>query len=78
MSGNYKLADIAMQLKEDGTKIFTVTYAGWHLGQGGMDFGEGSYGFQSMEDALNFYKMKFEKDEEYLTNFIKDKENDKK
>lgn len=70
---SYKIANIAIEVKEDGSKIFWVTYAGWHPGQGGMDFGEGSYGFPTLEGALEFYKMKYEKSEEEILRIIKEK-----
>lgn len=70
---NYKIADIAVELKEDGSKMYWLTYAGLHASQGGMEFGYGSTGFESMEALLDFYKIKYDQSEDEIISTIKKK-----
>lgn len=70
---NYKIADIAVELKEDGSKMYWLTYAGLHASQGGMEFGYGSTGFESIEALLDFYKIKYDQSEDEIISTIKKK-----
>lgn len=54
-------------------KMYWVSYVGWHASQGGMDWGYGSSGFTDLDEALSFYKRKYEQAEEHLLRAIKDK-----
>jgi len=68
----YRIASIL--LGSDG-KVW-LNYVGYHVSQGGMEFGAGGYGFATMEHALDFYKLKFEKDEADIKRVIKEKEDE--
>jgi len=59
----YKVADISMELDENGElKAVWCAHAGMHASQGGMEFGFGSFGVSNIEEALELLKVKLERD----------------
>lgn len=70
----YKIADVSIEIKEDGSKMYWLTYAGLHASQGGMEFGYGSTGFESLDTLLDYYKNKYKKSEDEILKTIKEKE----
>lgn len=73
----YKVAEIAIELKEDGTPIYWGFNAGWHPGQGGMEWAYGNYGVETLETLFILMKKKLKEAEPTLLKDIKERvEND--
>lgn len=73
----YKIAEITIEIKEDGTPMFWGYSYGFHAGQGGMDFTYGNYGSESIDQILEVMKSKLTKDLNTLVKMAKDKHNKK-
>jgi hypothetical protein len=58
----YKIAEIAVELKEDGEYVFWCYNLGFHPGQGGMEFCYGNFGTINLEKSLDILKEKLVKD----------------
>ena len=67
----YRIADIAIEFKEDGTPMYWVYNAGYHPGQGGMEFTYGNFGTPSLEKSLDLLKEKLVRDIDYILEEIK-------
>lgn len=70
----YKIAEIAIEFKEDGTPMYWVYNAGWHPGQGGMEFVYGNFGTPSLETSLDLLKEKLVRDIDDILEQIKKRE----
>jgi hypothetical protein len=67
----YKIAEITIELKEDGTPVYWVYNAGYHPGQGGMEFVYGNFGTPSLETSLDLLKERLVRDIDYILEEIK-------
>lgn len=70
----YKIAEITIELKEDGTPIYWIYHAGWHPGQGGMEFVYGNFGTPSLENSLDLLKERLVRDIDDILAQVKKKE----
>lgn len=61
MNKKYKIAEIAIELKED-SNTFWIYNAGWHPGQGGQEFCWGNLGTDNLDSALELLKNKLTRD----------------
>ena len=50
----FKIAEIAIELKDDETPIYWVYNYGFHPGQGGMEFVYGNFGTPDFEASIDF------------------------
>jgi hypothetical protein len=57
----YKIADVAIQIDENGKAMFWCNNIGYHAEQGGMCFGWGNFGTDTLDSTLNVLKDKLEK-----------------
>lgn len=57
-----RLAEIAIELKDDGTETYWIYHAGIHANQGGMEFCYGNAGHQSLDLALEYLNRKLKRD----------------
>lgn len=67
----FKIAEIAIELKDDETPIYWVYNYGFHPGQGGMEFAYGNFGTPDFEASIDLLKTKLNKDLDYLIDTIK-------
>ena len=74
MNPKYKVAEIAIELKEDGVPTFWVFNGGYHPSQGGMEFGWGNMGTNDLENAIDMLKIKLTRDLDVLLEEVKKKE----
>lgn len=72
----YKIAEIAIELKEDGTPIYWVHNAGYHPGQGGMEFVYGNFGTPSLEQSLELLKTKLIRDIDLILEKVNQRKNE--
>lgn len=70
----YKIAEISIELKEDGTPMYWVYCAGYHAGQGGMEFVYGNFGTPSLEQSLEILKTKLIRDIDIILERVREKE----
>jgi hypothetical protein len=67
----YKIAEIAVEINEDSSNTFWISNAGWHPGQGGMDFCWGNCGVKDLNVSLDILKKKLNKDIDYIIEHIR-------
>ena len=67
----YKIAEITIEFKEDGTPMYWVYNTGYHLSQGGMEFTYGNFGTPSLEKSLDLLKERLVRDIDYILEEIK-------
>lgn len=67
----YKVAEVTIEFKEDGTPMYWVYNAGYHPGQGGMEFTYGNFGISDLEKALDILKRNLVRDIDYVLEEIK-------
>ena len=70
----YRIAEIAIEFKEDGTPMYWVYNAGYHPGQGGMEFVYGNFGTPTLETSLDLLKDRLMRDIDYILQEIKRRE----
>jgi hypothetical protein len=70
----YKIAEVAIEFKEDGTPMYWVYNAGYHPGQGGMEFVYGNFGTPSLETSLELLKERLVRDLDHILEEIKRRE----
>ena len=70
----YRIAEIAIEFKEDGTPMYWVYNAGYHPGQGGMEFVYGNFGTPALETSLDLLKEKLVRDIDDILEEIKRRE----
>ena len=75
-NNKYKIAEIAIELNED-ENTFWVYNAGWHPGQGGMEFCWGNCGVKDLDVAMELLKSKLKKDIDYIVDEIRRKHEQK-
>ena len=74
----YKIAEISIELKEDGAPMYWVYSAGYHAGQGGMEFVYGNFGTPSLEQSLDILKTRLIRDIDIILERVREKENEEK
>lgn len=57
-----RIAEIAIEIKDDDKITYWIYNAGYHPSQGGMEFSYGNSGVSSLEVALDMLKRKLTKD----------------
>jgi len=67
----YKIAEITIEFKEDGTPMYWVYNAGYHPSQGGMEFTYGNFGTPSLEKSLDLLKERLVRDIDYILEEIR-------
>ena len=72
----YKIAEISIELKEDGTPMYWVYCAGYHAGQGGMEFVYGNFGTPSLEQSLEILKTRLMRDIDIILERVREKEDE--
>ena len=73
----YKIAEIAIEFKEDGTPpMYWVYNAGYHAGQGGMEFVYGNFGTPSLEQSLELLKTRLIRDIDLILERVREKEDE--
>jgi hypothetical protein len=70
----YKIAELAIEFKEDGTPMYWVYNAGYHPGQGGMEFIYGNFGTPTLTTSLDLLKERLVRDIDYILEEIKRRE----
>lgn len=73
MNPKFKIAEVAIEINEDGTTTFWAYNIGYHPGQGGMEFGWGNFGTGDLEDSLSLLKCYLLRDIDELTEMAKEK-----
>lgn len=70
----YKIAEVTIEFKEDGTPMYWVYNSGWHPAQGGMEFTYGNFGTPSLETSLDLLKERLVRDIDDILEEIKKRE----
>jgi hypothetical protein len=73
MSNRYKIAEIALEMNEDGSITYWCYNVGNHAGQGGMEFCYGNFGTNKLESSLDLLKEKLLRDQDDIINELKAK-----
>jgi hypothetical protein len=73
MNPKFKIAEVAIELKEDGTPLFWVYNYGMHPGQGGTEFAYGNAGTESLETSLDILKINLLRDVDSLLELVKNR-----
>jgi hypothetical protein len=72
----YKIAEVAIKFKKDGTSMYWVYNVGYHPGQGGMEFTYGNFGTPDLEMALDILKQNLVRDIDYVLEEIKQRKSE--
>lgn len=76
MNNTYKIAEVAVEVKDNGEIMYWVYCAGTFPEQGGMQFTYGNFGTPSLEQSLDKMKVILLKDQDMILERVKEKEND--
>lgn len=66
----YGIADVAIEIDENGKKTYWIQNAGWHAGQGGKEFTYGNCAVDTLEDALEILKTRLLRDQKDIEDHI--------
>ena len=72
----YKIAEVTVEVKDDGTVMYWVYCAGTFPEQGGMAFTYGNFGTPNLEQSLDKMKTILIKDQDTILEKVKGKENE--
>jgi hypothetical protein len=72
---NYKIADVAVEIRDDKV-VYWIYNAGFHPGQGGMEFVYGNSGYSELEPALDVLKRNLLRDIDYLLEEVRKRNED--
>lgn len=72
----YKIAEVAVEVKDNGDIMYWVYCAGTFPGQGGMAFTYGNFGTPNLEQSLDKMKEILVKDQAIILDKVKDKNNE--
>ena len=72
----YKIAEVAVEVKDNGEVMYWVYCAGTFPEQGGMVFTYGNFGTPSLEQSLDLMKSKLLPAQEQIIQRIMEREND--
>lgn len=67
----FKIAEVAIEIKDDGEVEYWCQNYGFHASQGGRDFCYGNFGSNDLERSLDLLKNKLVKDIDYIIEFAK-------
>lgn len=70
----YKIAEVTVEVKDNGEIMYWVYCAGTFPEQGGMSFTYGNFGTTSLEHSLDKMKLILVKDQDMILEKIKEKE----
>ena len=71
----YKIAEVAVEVKDNGEIMYWVYCAGTFPEQGGMAFTYGNFGTPNLEQSLDKMKLILVKDQDLILEKVKGKEN---
>lgn len=74
----YKIAEVAVEVKDNGEIMYWVYCAGTFPEQGGMAFTYGNFGTPNLEQSLDKMKGILLKDQDQILEKIEDKKNEEK
>jgi len=69
----FKVAEIAIEIDDEGNPVFWAYNYGFHPGQGGQELAYGNLGTSDLESTLNCLRVNLTKDENFLVNEAKQK-----
>ncbi len=72
----YKIAEVAVEVKDNGEIMYWVYCAGTFPEQGGMAFTYGNFGTPNLEQSLDKMKAILVKDKAMILDKVKDKKNE--
>jgi len=70
----YKIAEVAVEVKDNGEVMYWVYCAGTFSEQGGMSFTYGNFGTPDLEQSLDRMKLILVKDQDKILERVKEKE----
>ena len=70
----YKIAEVAVEVKDNGEIMYWVYCAGTFLEQGGMAFTYGNFGTPNLEQSLDKMKKILLKDQDMILDRVKERE----
>lgn len=70
----YKIAEVAVEVKDNGEVMYWVYCAGTFPEQGGMVFTYGNFGTPNLEQSLDKMKSILIKDQDKILERVKEKE----
>lgn len=74
----YKIAEVAVEVKDNGEIMYWVYCAGTFPEQGGMAFTYGNFGTPNLEQSLDKMKLILVKDQDQILKGIAGRENEEK
>lgn len=74
----YKIAEVAVEVKDNGEIMYWVYCAGTFPEQGGMAFAYGNFGTPNLEQSLDKMKLILVKDQDQILERIAGRENEEK
>lgn len=72
----YKIAEVAVEVKDNGEIMYWMYCAGTFPEQGGMAFTYGNFGTPNLEQSLDRMKTILLKDQDAILEKVKGKENE--
>lgn len=72
----YKIAEVAVEVKDNGEVMYWVYCAGTFPEQGGMQFTYGNFGTPNLEQSLDKMKKILLKDQDIILERVKEREDD--
>ena len=73
-TNKYKIAEIAIELREDGSPMYWCYNAGMFPAQGGMEFTYGNFGTPNLEQSLEKLKTILIRDIDLILERVKERE----
>lgn len=70
----YKIAEVAVEIKDNGEVMYWVYCAGTFPEQGGMQFTYGNFGTPNLEQSLDKMKLILVKDQDMILEAVKQRE----
>ena len=70
----YKIAEVAVEVKDNGEIMYWVYCAGTFPEQGGMSFTYGNFGTPNLEQSLDRMKLILVKDQDTILEMVKERE----
>lgn len=72
----YKIAEVSIEVKDNGEIMYWVYCAGTFPEQGGMAFTYGNFGTPNLEQSLDKMKGILLKDQDLMLDKVKERENE--
>lgn len=70
----YKIAEVAVEVKDNGEIMYWIYCAGTFPEQGGMAFTYGNFGTPNLEHSLDKMKLILVKDQDTILEIVKERE----